>query len=222
MEDNLFRLAASYGESPATIHGREGLPVDRDTVTRRAAHDRRTIHVHDLAAEGSEYPVGSRHANCDLAERKATIRRLVEANIIGIFITGLKARVLEANDAFLRLVAHDEKEFFRKDGRRVPELFGGALFEEGNESVVSAELSCGCMLSLRTIVVAGRGVRLDPRLTAIELYQGFVWPSKSIRRPTSFVVANLTRPQLPRLPADGRHIGRRKSVNLADTCLAPQ
>jgi hypothetical protein len=42
------------------MDGREGLPVDRDTVTGRAACDRRTIHVHDIAAEDSEYPVGSR------------------------------------------------------------------------------------------------------------------------------------------------------------------
>jgi transcriptional regulator with GAF, ATPase, and Fis domain len=157
LEDNLLRLVASYGESFATVHGREGLPVDRDTVTGRAACDRRTIHVHDLAAEGSEYPLGSRHvkeevwrttvatpllregmpigvilvrrmevrpfndkqitrletfaaqaviatenvrlfeaerqralalarANHDLAEREAKIRRLVDANIIGIFV----------------------------------------------------------------------------------------------------------------------------------------
>jgi signal transduction protein with GAF and PtsI domain len=35
--------------------------VDRDTVTGRTVCDRRSIHVHDLAAEGSKYPVGSRH-----------------------------------------------------------------------------------------------------------------------------------------------------------------
>jgi PAS domain S-box-containing protein len=110
-----------------------------------------------------------------LREREAKIRRLVDSNIIGIFITGLEGRILEANDAFLHLVGHDrddlvsgrvrwtdltppewrerdrralkelssntiaqpyEKEFFRKDGSRVPVLIGGALFEEGgNEGV---------------------------------------------------------------------------------------
>jgi PAS domain S-box-containing protein len=246
LENNLVRLVASYGESSATMDGREGLPADRDTVTGRAACDRRTIHVRDIAAEASEYPVGSRlvkdkgwrttlatpllregtpigtilvrrmevrpfhekqialletfadqaaiaiekvslfeaekqrtlalaRANRDLAEREAKIRRLVDSNIIGIFISGLKGRVLEANDAFLHLVGHDrddlvsgrirwtdltppewrerdkralaelssntiaqpyEKEFFRKDGSRVPVLVGGALFEGGsNEGV---------------------------------------------------------------------------------------
>src|SRR6266446_5528505 len=246
LEDNLLRLVASYGEILLTSHGHEPFPANRDTVTGRATCDRRTIYVHDLAAEDNEYPVGSRavksegyhtslatpllregtptgvilvrrlevrpfsenqialletfadqaviaienvrlfeaerqrtleltHANRDLAEREAKIRRLVDANIIGIFISGLKGRVLEANDAFLHIVGYDrddlvsgrirwtdltpsewrerdkralaelssntiaqpyEKEFFRKDGSRVPVLIGGALFEEGgNEGV---------------------------------------------------------------------------------------
>jgi PAS domain S-box-containing protein len=111
----------------------------------------------------------------DLAEREAKIRRLVEANIIGVFIGDFDGRILEANDAFLRIVGYDredlaagrinwkdltprdwrerdaqwieehkrtgvrppiEKEYFRKDGRRVPVLLGSAAFEEGgNQSV---------------------------------------------------------------------------------------
>jgi PAS domain S-box-containing protein len=246
LENNLLRLVASYGEIPVNIHAREGLSANRDRVMGRAACDRRTIHVHDLAAEDGEYPEGSRdakreghrtavatpllregtpigvilirrweirpfndkqialletfaaqaviaienvrlfeaekqrtlalaQANRDLAEREAKIRRLVDANIIGIFVSGLKGRILEANDAFLHLVGYDredlvsgrirwtnltpsewrerdkrglaelssntiaqpyEKEFFRKDGSRVPVLIGGALFEErGDEGV---------------------------------------------------------------------------------------
>jgi PAS domain S-box-containing protein len=181
LEDNLLRLAASYGESSATMDGREGLPVDRDTVTGRAVRDRRTIHVNDIAAEDSAYPVGSRlvkgqgwhttlatpllregnpigtilvrrtevrpfsdkqialletfaaqaviaienvrlyeaetqrtlalaHANRDLAEREAKIRRLVDSNIIGIFIWDFDGHILEANDAFLRMVNYDRED----------------------------------------------------------------------------------------------------------------
>ena len=62
LEDNLLRLAASHGEIPVVIHAYQGVPVNRDTVTGRAACDRRTIHVHDLAAEEGEYPVGSSNA----------------------------------------------------------------------------------------------------------------------------------------------------------------
>jgi PAS domain S-box-containing protein len=104
----------------------------------------------------------------DLAERDRKIRRLFESNIIGIMIWELEGRILEANDAFLRIVGYDredlvagrlhrrmltpsdwhnldarnvtelglvgtippfEKEYLRKDGRRVPVLIGGTMFE---------------------------------------------------------------------------------------------
>ncbi|MBV9727584.1 MAG: PAS domain S-box protein, partial [Gammaproteobacteria bacterium] len=111
----------------------------------------------------------------DLEDREAKIRRLVEANIIGIFIWDLEGRILEANDAFLTMVGYDrtnlvspglrwtnltppewrerderlmaelnesgalqpfEKEYFRKDGSRVPVLIGVASFGgTGNEGV---------------------------------------------------------------------------------------
>jgi PAS domain S-box-containing protein len=111
----------------------------------------------------------------DLAEREAKIRRLVDANIIGILIWDFEGRILDANDAFLRMVGFDrddlaagrlrwteltpvewsdrderavvnlrktgacrpfEKEYFRKNGTRVPVLLAGATFERGgNEGV---------------------------------------------------------------------------------------
>jgi PAS domain S-box-containing protein len=61
LEDNLLRIVAAYGQNLSPSYGREGLPVNRDTVTGRATCDRRTIHVRDLASEEDEYPVGSRH-----------------------------------------------------------------------------------------------------------------------------------------------------------------
>ena len=62
LEDNLLRLVASYGEIPVIIDARDGISVNRDTVMGRATCDRRTVHVHNLAEEDSEYPVGSRNA----------------------------------------------------------------------------------------------------------------------------------------------------------------
>src|SRR5713226_8585401 len=167
LENNLLRLAASYGEIPVVIHAYQGVTVNRDTVTGRAACDRRTIHVHDLAAEEGEYPVGSSNAKReghrttlatpllregspvgiilvrrmevrpfsdeqialietfadqaviaienvrlynDLREREARIRRLDDANIIGIFIWDFEGRILEANDEFLRMVSYDRED----------------------------------------------------------------------------------------------------------------
>src|SRR6516164_1180777 len=108
----------------------------------------------------------------DLAEREAKIRRLVDANIIGIIIADREGRILEANDAFLHMLRYDredlvsgrvrwtelsppewrerdmltqaelnstgivqpfEKEYFRKDGSRVPVLIGAAMFKEGGD-----------------------------------------------------------------------------------------
>jgi PAS domain S-box-containing protein len=46
----------------------------------------------------------------DLAEREAKIGRLVDANIVGIVIWDLEGRILEANDAFLRIVGFDRDD----------------------------------------------------------------------------------------------------------------
>ena len=113
----------------------------------------------------------------DLTEREGRIRRLVDANIIGIFIWSLEGGIIEANDAFLRIVGYErgdlvagrlswraltppeslvrddqewvpelrqtgttpvfEKEYFRKDGSRVPVMIGVASFEIGGDEGVA-------------------------------------------------------------------------------------
>jgi PAS domain S-box-containing protein len=110
----------------------------------------------------------------DLAQREAKIRRLVDANVIGIVIWDMDGRLIDANGAFLRMVQYEredlnvglrwfdmtppewqervprefeelqatgimqpcEKEFYRKDGSRVPVLIGAAAFEgQSNQGV---------------------------------------------------------------------------------------
>ena len=105
----------------------------------------------------------------EIEQREAKIRRLVDANIIGVFVWDVEGRILEANDAFLCIIQYDredlvagrvcwtdltppewrddtarrvvevmttgtvqprEKEYFRKDGSRVPVLVGGAAVGE--------------------------------------------------------------------------------------------
>src|SRR5271156_2901508 len=46
----------------------------------------------------------------DLVERDAKIRRLVDSNIIGVFIWESEGRILEANDALLQTVGYDRKD----------------------------------------------------------------------------------------------------------------
>jgi PAS domain S-box-containing protein len=46
----------------------------------------------------------------DLREREAKIRRLVDANIIGILTIDLDGQIIEANDAFLRMVGYARED----------------------------------------------------------------------------------------------------------------
>ena len=56
-----------------------------------------------LLASQAAISLENTHLYRDLAEREAKIRRLVDANIIGIFIWNLDGQIVEANDAFLRI-----------------------------------------------------------------------------------------------------------------------
>jgi len=55
-------------------------------VAGRAACDRRTIHVHDLAAQDSEYPVGSRDAKRDGHRTTLATPLLREGTPIGVIL----------------------------------------------------------------------------------------------------------------------------------------
>lgn len=46
----------------------------------------------------------------DLAEREARIRRLVDANIVGVFIWDMHGPIYEANDAFLRMIGYSRED----------------------------------------------------------------------------------------------------------------
>jgi PAS domain S-box-containing protein len=46
----------------------------------------------------------------ELQDREAKIRRLVDSNIIGIFMWNLDGRIIDANEAFLRIVGYDRDD----------------------------------------------------------------------------------------------------------------
>jgi PAS domain S-box-containing protein len=112
----------------------------------------------------------------DLEQREAKIRRLVDANIIGICFWDFEGRIFEANEALLHMLGCSrddlvsgrvlwtaltpaewsytderavaelratgscntfEKEYFRKDGSRLPVLLGAATFGEHQDQGVA-------------------------------------------------------------------------------------
>jgi len=50
----------------------------------------------------------------DLGDREAKIRRLVDANIIGICVSDHEARIIEANDAFLRIIGYHRDDLLMR------------------------------------------------------------------------------------------------------------
>src|SRR5580698_10473490 len=86
LENNVLRLVASYGVIPLVISAHQGILVDRDTVGGRAACDRRTIHIHDLAAAEREYPVGSSNAKFGGFHTTLATPLLREGTPVGIIL----------------------------------------------------------------------------------------------------------------------------------------
>ncbi|HEX7779795.1 MAG TPA: GAF domain-containing protein, partial [Vicinamibacterales bacterium] len=86
LDGDVLRQVAAYGGLPTTSHPAEGLPVNRGRVTGRAVFERRTIHVHDLAAEEADFPEGSRDARRDGHRTTLATPLLREGNPIGAIL----------------------------------------------------------------------------------------------------------------------------------------
>ena len=108
LDGDVLRHVVSYGGIPTTSHPSGGLPVNRDTVSGRSVCERRTIHVHDLAAESNEYPVGSRHAKRDGHRTTLATPLLREGTPIGaILIRRMEVRPFSNKQiALLETFAH--------------------------------------------------------------------------------------------------------------------
>ena len=170
------RQAKSILCLPLIKQGRlTGLLYLENTLTSHAfAADR--IAILELLAAQAAISLENTRLYSDLQEREAKVRRLIDSNIIGIFIWDFEGRIIEANEAFLHMVGqsrddlvsgrvrwtaltpadwHDaseravaelratgatktyEKEFFRKDGTRVPILIGSATFGAARDEGVA-------------------------------------------------------------------------------------
>ena len=68
------------------------------------------IAVLKLLASQAAISLENTRLYADLEEREAKIRRLVDANIMGIFIWNVKGEIVEANAAFLHMVEHGRED----------------------------------------------------------------------------------------------------------------
>jgi PAS domain S-box-containing protein len=161
----------------------------------------------------------------DLREREAKIRRLVDANIIGIYIVDIRGPILESNDAYLRMLGykradlvsgrlrwtdltppewHDadklrvervkrighvlpfEKEFFRKDGTRIPVLMGVARFKEPRTQAVVFALDLSNQKRAHAIALETRTIeqsRIARKLhdDLLQNFQGMMYQFQAAR-----------------------------------------
>jgi len=152
-----------------------GLLYLENTLTTHAFTSDRVAVLEVLSAQAAISLENTRLYG-DLQEREAKVRRLVDSNIIGIFMWDLQGHITDANETFLGLIGFDrddlvsgrvrwttltpaewsnadqrsvaelkdngtahpyEKEFFRKDGSRVPVLVGAAGFGERQDEGVA-------------------------------------------------------------------------------------
>jgi PAS domain S-box-containing protein len=151
-----------------------GILLLENTLTSHAFTPAR-IAVLELLAAQAAISLENTRLYGDLREREVKIRRLVDSNIIGILTIDLDGQIIEANDAFLRMVRYDredlvsgrmrwtnspvewrdddlrrveqvktigtlqafEKEYFRKDGSRLPALVGVARIEETSNQAIA-------------------------------------------------------------------------------------
>jgi PAS domain S-box-containing protein len=134
------------------------------------------ISVLEVLASQAAISLENARLYSDLREREARIRRLVDANIIGIMIWAVDGRIIEANQAFFDMLGYSredlisgqlrwteltpaewrdaddqaitelkvagivqprEKEYFRKDGSRVPVLLGATTFGDKQDEGVA-------------------------------------------------------------------------------------
>jgi PAS domain S-box-containing protein len=108
--------------------------------------DGRVKHVHAIAhavqnASGDREFIG---AATDITERKTTedkIRRLVEADILGIFIANVQGEIVEANQAFLRMLRYGRQDLV--SGRLLWTDLTPAELRERDQRALTEALAAG-------------------------------------------------------------------------------
>jgi formate hydrogenlyase transcriptional activator len=155
--------------------------IDRASLTgadfeyecRLLMADGRVKHVHAIAhtvqnACGNREFIG---AVTDITERKTTedkIRRLVDADILGIFIANVEGEIVEANQAFLRMLRYGRQDLV--SGRLRWTDLTPAELRERDERALTEALATGVFLPYEKEFLRQDGSRL-PVLIGGALFQ---------------------------------------------------
>ena len=106
----------------------------------------------------------------ELQNREAKVRRLVDANIVGVLIWDLDGRILEANDAFLRMVGY-QREDLLSGGLRWTDLTPPEW--RGGDATAIAELKLmGTAQPFEKELFRKNGIRVPVLLGAASLETG--------------------------------------------------
>ncbi|MDB4890523.1 MAG: histidine kinase [Gemmatimonadetes bacterium] len=111
-----------------------------------------------LLASGAAMSIENTRLYGDLQERESRVRRLVDANIVGVLIWNLDGRILEANDAFLSMLQYGRDDLV-SDGVRWTELTP-AEWRERDERATTDLKSTGTVRPYETELLRKDGSRV--------------------------------------------------------------
>jgi PAS domain S-box-containing protein len=105
----------------------------------------------------------------DLTEREAKIRRLVDANIMGIFIWNLQGGIIEANEAFLHMMQYSRKDLI--SGRVRWTDLTSAEWRDRNERAMAEAKATGTVQPYENEYFRKDGSRV-PVLVGAAIFEG--------------------------------------------------
>src|SRR4029453_6340918 len=95
---------------PLLRQGRLGGVLYLENSHAAYAFTAKRLAVLEIVAAQAAIALENARLYADLAEREARIRRLVDANIVGVVVWGAEGQLIEANEAFLKIVGYGRED----------------------------------------------------------------------------------------------------------------
>src|SRR5262245_38181293 len=218
LEGDLLRQVASYGGLPTTSHPTEGLPVNRGRVTGRAVFERRTIHVHDLAAAEDDFPEGSRDARRDGHRTTLATPLLREGSPIGaILIRRMEVRPFSDKQIALLETFADQAVIAIENTRLLNELRESLQQQTATSEVLSVISSSPGELEPVIQAMLENAVRIcEAKFGNMYLRDGEVFGLATAHNTPSVLVEERKRAPLRSAGLLGRMVETKQVVHVVD------